>query len=110
MRAPNLAVKFLLELVALAAFAYWGSTIGSGIVSVLLGIAAPALAAVLWGTFAAPRARRRLRLGVRAPFELTVFALAVLALLRASSAAAIAFAAVVTLNAALLTTLGQWEA
>jgi hypothetical protein len=38
------------------------------------------------------------------------FALAALALLTASSTAAIVFASVVIVNAALLTVLGQWEA
>ena len=44
----------------------------------------PLVAIVAWGTFAAPRARRRLATGVRVPFELSVFALAALALLSAS--------------------------
>ena len=110
MRAANLAVKFALEIAALVAFAYWGGTVGSGAVPVLLGIAAPLLAAVLWGRFAAPRATRRLPLRLRVPFELAVFALAALALLTASSGAAIAFASVVVVNAALLTVRGQWEA
>jgi len=35
LKAANLAGKFLLELAALAAFAYWGSTVGNGQVAVL---------------------------------------------------------------------------
>jgi Protein of unknown function (DUF2568) len=108
--AANLAVKFALEIAALVAFAYWGATVGSGAVSVLLSIAVPLLAVVLWGTFAAPRAERRLPIRLRAPFELAVFAMAALALLTASSAAAIAFAVVVVVNSVLLTLLGQWSA
>jgi hypothetical protein len=103
-------VKFVLELAAVAAFAYWGGTVGSGAVSVVLAIAAPLVAIILWGRFAAPKAPRRLPLRLRAPFELTVFALAALALLTASAAAAIAFASVAIVNAVLLTALGQWEA
>ena len=70
--AANLAVKLTLEIAAAVAFAHWGGTVGSGAVPVLLGIAAPLLAAVLWGTFAAPRAQRRLPLRVPAPLELLV--------------------------------------
>ena len=89
--AANLAVKFALEIAAVTAFAYWGATVGSGVVAVVLAIAAPLAAVILWGRFAAPRAKRRLPLRLRAPFELAVFALAALALLTASSAAAVVF-------------------
>jgi hypothetical protein len=50
-------VAFLLELAALAALGYWGSTTGGGAWPVVVGIATPLAAAVLWGTFASPRAR-----------------------------------------------------
>jgi hypothetical protein len=106
----NLAVKFVLELAAFAALGYWGSTVGSGVVAVLLAIAAPATAIVLWGTFAAPRSRRRLSLAARVPFELVVFTLASLALVAAGSVlVAIVLAVVVVINSALLTALQQWE-
>jgi hypothetical protein len=103
----NLAVKFLLELVALVAFGLWGASIAG-----LAGaIALPLIAAVLWGTFAAPKARRRLPLRLRAPFELTVFALGALALWVAVSVVLAAlFAAIAAVNAILLTAFGQWEA
>jgi hypothetical protein len=110
LRAGNLAIKFALEIAAVAAFAYWGSTAGSGAAAVLLAIAAPLIAVILWGRFAAPRATRRLPLHLRAPFELAVFGLAALALLTGSSAAAVAFASVFIVNSVLLTVLGQWEA
>jgi hypothetical protein len=106
----NLLLKFLLELAALAAFAYWGGTVGDGAVSVLVAIAAPALAAALWGTFAAPRARRRLRLAYRVPFELAVFALAVAALFAVGApVVAIVLALLVAANAVILTAFDQWE-
>jgi hypothetical protein len=88
LKALNLGVKFLLELAAIAAFAYWGATTGAGLGAVALAIAAPAVAIVLWGVFAAPRSERRLPTRRRIPFELAVFALAVLALLAAGSPAA----------------------
>jgi hypothetical protein len=110
LRASNLAVKFLLELAAISAFAYWGGTIGSDATPVLVAVAAPLLAVVLWGVFAAPSSTRRLPLAVRAPFELGVFALAALALLASVSLlAAGLFAGVAALNAVLLTVLDQWE-
>jgi Protein of unknown function (DUF2568) len=111
MRPLNLALKFLLELAALAAFGLWGASVAGGATAVLLAIGLPVAVAALWGTFAAPRARRRLPLRMRAPFELGVFALAALALWAAVSATlALAFAAVAAVNALLLTGFGQWEA
>jgi hypothetical protein len=106
----NLALKFFLELAAFAAFAYWGANTGDGATSVLLAIAAPALAIVLWAIFAAPKSGRRLPDAARVPFELAVFALAATALAAAGSVLlAVVFAVFVVVNAALLTRLGQWE-
>jgi hypothetical protein len=110
LRGANLAVKFSLELVALGAFADWGATVSSGMGAVVLALVAPLAAGILWGRFAAPRARHRLPLGLRVPFELAVFALAALVLLTASSAAALVFTSVVVANSLLLTLFGQWEA
>ena len=111
MKALNLALKFLLELSALAAFGLWGASITSGVVAVMLAIGLPVIVAILWGAFAAPRARRRLPLRLRAPFELGVFALAALALWAAESAAwGAAFAVIAAVNAVLLTAFDQWEA
>jgi hypothetical protein len=110
MRSANLAVKFLLELAAFAAFAYWGAQTGTGAAAVVLAIAAPAAAVVVWGVFAAPRSSRRLPLTARAPLELGVFALAGAALAAAGSVVlAVAFGAVAVLNAVLLTVFHQWE-
>jgi hypothetical protein len=110
-RSLNLVVKFLLELAALAAFAYWGSKIGSGVATVVVAIGAPLVIGVLWGAFAAPRAKRRLPAPARVPFELGVFALATAALATvASTLAVVVFASAVLINAAFLTILGQWEA
>jgi hypothetical protein len=50
----NLAFRFLLELAGLAAFAYWGWQTGAGWLGWLLAIAAPLLAAVIWGVFRLP--------------------------------------------------------
>jgi hypothetical protein len=110
LKAVNLAVKFVLELACIAAFAYWGASQGSGRLSVMLAIVAPAVGVVVWGVWAAPKSRRRLPRSTRVPFELTIFALAVVALLAAHQAvAAVVFAAVAVLNAALLAALGQLD-
>lgn len=53
-RALNLGLAFLLELLALAALCFWGFHIGSSTaIHIVLGIALPVVAAVLWGLFAA---------------------------------------------------------
>ena len=110
LKDANLAVKFILELAAIAAFALWGASLDGVLVSVVVGVAAPASVVVLWGLFAAPRSSRRLPTPARMPFELSVFALAAAALLALDwIAIAIAFAAVVVVNALLLARLDQWE-
>jgi hypothetical protein len=110
LRAANLALKFLLELAAVAAFAYWGATAGGGVMSVLLAIVAPAAAVLAWGVFAAPKSERRLARAPRVVFELAFFGLAAAALAAAGSpAAAVSLGVVVIANAALLTVFGQWE-
>jgi hypothetical protein len=107
----NLGLKFLLELAALAALAIWGASLSPAVTAVIVAIAAPLAMAVVWGAFCAPRASRRLPLPARAVLELAVFALAALALVAAGDRlAAIAFAVLVAVNAALLTAFHQWEA
>jgi hypothetical protein len=106
----NLILKFLLELAAFAAFAIWGADVGSDAFAVVLAIATPLVAVLLWGRFAAPRSAHRLPLSARVPFELGVFLLAALALLTAGhTIAAIIFAALFALNALGLTAFDQWE-
>lgn len=56
----NELLAFLLELAALACLGWWGSAAGDGVARhVLLGVGIPLLAVVVWGLFAAPRARWR---------------------------------------------------
>lgn len=55
LKSANLLVRFLLELCALVALAYWGfHTEGALAIRLGLGIVAPLLAALVWGTFVAP--------------------------------------------------------
>ena len=51
-----LTVAFASELAALAALGHWGWMAGSGGARLLLAVAAPAVAGLLWGVFAAPTA------------------------------------------------------
>jgi len=75
MKAANLALRFFLELAALAALAYWGWG-----VTWVLAIAAPAAWIVLWATFGSPKARVTLCTPRRIVFEALVFGAAAVAL------------------------------
>jgi hypothetical protein len=51
----HLAIRFALELVLLAAYAYWGWHLGNGgVAGVFLAVVLPVLAAALWGIFKTP--------------------------------------------------------
>lgn len=102
----NLAIAFLLELCALAALGYWGVRTGSSpVTKTALGIGAPLLAAVLWGLFAAPRARIRVP-ALRMAVKVLVFGGAVVGLYAAGHPIlASVLLAVVILNAALIKAL-----
>jgi Protein of unknown function (DUF2568) len=71
MRAANLAVRFLLELVALAGLAEGGDAAAGWPAAV----AAVVAGAVVWGLWCAPRARRRLARAPRTAVEAAVFGL-----------------------------------
>ena len=75
MKAANLALRFFLELAALAALAYWGWG-----VTWVLAILAPAAWIVLWATFGSPKARVTLSTTQRIVFEALVFGAAAAAL------------------------------
>jgi hypothetical protein len=111
LRGGNLALKFGLELAAIASLGYWGASLDGSLLSAVVMVVAPAVMIALWGRFAAPRAPRRLSLRARIPFELVILLLAAAALLAADEdVLAVVMAAVVVLNALLLTAFGQWEA
>jgi len=94
-RAANLAVRFLLEVGALVALAYWGFSTGSGAGAWALGLAAPAAFAAAWGLFVAPKRKVRTSEGARLAIELALFALVAVALAAsASTAVALVFGAV----------------
>jgi hypothetical protein len=103
--AANLAIRFLIELCALAGLAYWGYTAPAGtLAGIALGVAAAALAAVAWGAFVAPRrmvaaAPPALRLAV----EVAVIGSAAAALIAAGSRGlGVALAVIWAVNKAIL--------
>ncbi|CCK25041.1 putative membrane protein [Streptomyces davaonensis JCM 4913] len=61
----NEALAFLLEIAALGFLGWWGFSAGhEGVPRILLGVGTPSLAILVWGLFAAPRARWRPRLAL----------------------------------------------
>ena len=74
LKAANLGLKFLLELAAIAAFAYWGASHSPVVLAVILAIVLPALFIAAWGIWAAPRCLRRSVSSRRNPRGLRVLA------------------------------------
>lgn len=79
-RASTLALRFLCELGMLAALMYWGFHVGDGAWGFVLGIGAPALAALVWGLFVAPKAKRPVQSIVRLSIEIDLFTVSAIAL------------------------------
>lgn len=109
MKALNLAVRFGLELCALAALAAWGwQAVEPVALQVLLAVSAPLVAAVAWGAWVAPKAARRLPDPARLGVEALVFAAATAALLSMHHVAlAVVLVVVYAVNVALLFVLRQ---
>jgi Protein of unknown function (DUF2568) len=81
-KSANLVLRFLLELCALAALAYWGATTRFHLaLRILLAIAVPLTAALVWGLIVAPSAPLRVGSVARFGVELLVFAAAIVALI-----------------------------
>ncbi|MCZ7540062.1 MAG: DUF2568 domain-containing protein [Anaerolineae bacterium] len=86
----NLALRFALELAALAALSAWALARFDGVLSIALAVLLPVIAATLWATFRVPgdssasgRAPVPVPGIVRLLLELALFALGVLALVSA---------------------------
>lgn len=104
----NLTVRFLLELCALAALAYWGLRAVPGPWRFGLAVVAPLLFALAWGLFASPKARFKRELPGQLLIEALLFGVAVAALAAAGEPLlALIFAAVTLLNRVAITLLGQ---
>jgi hypothetical protein len=79
--AANAVLRFAIELTAYASFGYWSASLaGPEVVRGALAIAAPLLIIVVWARLLAPRARRRLRDPTAILTELSIFAIAAIAL------------------------------
>jgi hypothetical protein len=84
----NLALRFVLELAALAGLAYGSVKLAEGTVAELvLGVGAPLLAGVVWGLFVAPRSTFDAPLVVRLLAEAAVMVSAGVLLIVAGSVA-----------------------
>jgi Protein of unknown function (DUF2568) len=67
-KSANLALRFVLELCALAALAYWGWTVWWG-----LAVVMPVAFGLVWGWFVAPKRKVQTSEPVRWAIELVVF-------------------------------------
>jgi Protein of unknown function (DUF2568) len=76
----NLAVRFLLEICALAAVGYWGFHTGNGMMKWVLGIGAPILIAMIWGVFGSPKAMIKVPMTLHIFIEIIVFGIPAIAL------------------------------
>lgn len=105
----NLALRFVLELAMLAALAAWGVHTGrSTAADLALGIGAPAVAAILWGRYAAPRSAARLRGVALRVLQLFLLGLGAAALIAAGWVLlGVIFALAIAVNALLLELWGQ---
>ena len=50
----NLKARFVLEIIALITFGFWGWELGEGWVRIILALALPVFFAAIWGIFAVP--------------------------------------------------------
>jgi hypothetical protein len=69
-----LGARLLLEVLLLVVLGWWGWRIADGSVGVVLAVALPLAAAVVWGLVVAPRARLRLPSWLRIVVEIGLFA------------------------------------
>jgi hypothetical protein len=101
----NEGLAFVLELAALAVLVWWGWENAENVaLRLLLAVAAPAVAAVVWGLFAAPRARFRVPLAGVLLVKALVFGAAAVALCALERPVlAVSFAIVALVNTALAT-------
>src|SRR5690348_517258 len=80
-QSANLLVRFLLELCMLGSLGYWGFQTSNGLlVKIVLGLGAPLLAAIVWGTFISPKAAIPLSAPLWILIQVAVFGAAMAAL------------------------------
>ena len=109
-RPANDVLRFILELSALAAVAYWGWSEHGGVWRWVLVAAAPLAIALVWGQWVAPKARARVGDPWKLLLEVLVFGSAVAALAAADQRTlAIVLAGLTVLHLGLTFALGQRE-
>ena len=106
----NLAVRFLLELGALAAVGYWGARVGhTRLTKLLLAAGLPFALALCWSVFVAPKSAVGVPTPVHVLLQVLAFGAAAAALYSLRRVVlASAFGGVVAINAALMIAMGQW--
>jgi hypothetical protein len=80
MTAMALGLKFVCELLAFGALAYWGSKTGPTAMNVVLGVGAPFAAIFIWAQWCAPKAPKRLRNPALTIVEMSIFLIAAVAM------------------------------
>ncbi|QWU13584.1 Protein of unknown function [Paenibacillus sophorae] len=105
----NLGLRFLLELIVLTVYGFWGYRIGwSAWSSRALCIGLPLSAAVLWGLLGSPKATFALPAPLHQLLELMMFGLPVILLFRMNHPAlAVLYGAVVLANKVLMIVWNQ---
>ena len=107
MKNINMVLSFLLEVVLLIAFGYWGFHLeSSSLVHWLAGLGAPIAVAIMWGTVAAPKAAKHLSKWPLLIFKVCIFTLGSVALFTSHQGRdAIILEAIIAINLALEFTL-----
>jgi uncharacterized membrane protein YfhO len=110
LKTINSVIAFLLELVMLAAFSYWGfHGEKSVLMKWLLGIGAPVAVAFILGLYLAPNAAHRLNITAGTILSLVLLLGAAIALYQTGhSVLAITLAIIVIINQAFLLLWKQW--
>lgn len=81
MKHINLAIRFFLELCALASLCYWGFQFWVNVyVKFVFGIGSPLLFAIIWGIFIAPKASLKLPEPYKVMLEIVLFGVTSVAL------------------------------
>ena len=109
LKSANLALRFILELLALAAMGHWGFRTGRGTaIGWFLGLGIPIVAIVLWALFVAPEATVEAPVAVRVAIEIAILGGAALALVAAGLVTlGIIYAVVVVANRILMAVWNQ---
>ena len=104
----NLLLRFLVELFAIGAVAYWGFKTGDGAgMKALLGVGAPLLLVVIWGTSIAPKAAVEVPTAVWLGLQGVVFGSAAMALASVASPALATTFLLVVANGGVMAALGS---